>query len=77
MGIATVRGTFNEFEGTLELGEDLSSSKAYGSVEVASVDTSLDRGEFGMTFNQALGSGNVIVSDQVKLSLDISAVKAA
>ena len=77
MGIATVRGTFNEFEGTLELGEDLSSSKAYGSVEVASVDTSLDRGEFGMNFNQALGSGNVIVSDQVKLSLDISAVKAA
>ena len=40
MGIATVRGAFNEFEGTLELGEDLSSSKAYGSVEVASVDTS-------------------------------------
>ena len=156
MGIATVRGEFNEFEGTLELGEDLSSSKAYGSVEVASVDTSeqkrddhlrspdffdaeshpkltfestdiksvdddeleitgdltihgetrpvsfkaeitgtepedpwgnervglevtgkIDRGDFGMTFNQALGSGNVVVSDRVKLSLDISAVKAA
>lgn len=156
MGIATVRGAFTEFEGTLELGEDLSSSRAYGSVEVASVDTAeqtrddhlrspdffhaeehpkltfesteiksagddeleitgdltihgvtkpvsfkaeitgiepedpwgnervglevtgkIDRSDFGMKFNQALGSGNVMVSDQVKLSLDISAVKAA
>ena len=30
-----------------------------------------------MTFNQALGSGNVLVSDRVKLSLDISAIKQA
>jgi polyisoprenoid-binding protein YceI len=37
----------------------------------------LSRGEFGMTFNQALGSGNMLVSDKVKLSLDISAVKQA
>jgi hypothetical protein len=28
-----------------------------------------------MTFNQALGSGNVLVSDKVKLALDISAIK--
>lgn len=35
----------------------------------------LDRRDFGMTFNQALGSGNVLVSDKVKLALDISAVK--
>ena len=30
-----------------------------------------------MKFNQALGSGNVLVSDKVKLALDISAVKQA
>lgn len=155
MGIATVRGEFTEFEGTLELGEDLSTAKAYGTVKVASVDTNepardqhlrsadffdaenhgelrfestsiealdeetfritgqltlhgvtkeivlhadvqgtdvdpwgndrvglevtgeLSRGEFGMKFNQALGSGNMLVSDKVKLSLDISAVKQA
>ena len=155
LGIATVRGAFTKFEGTLELGEDLSTSKAYGTVEVASVDTNedardehlrsadffdaeqfpqitfqsteiksvdddeleitgdlsihgvsnpitlkaelagteedpwgnqrvglevegkLDRKDYGMTFNQALGSGNVLVSDKIKLSLDISAVKAA
>jgi polyisoprenoid-binding protein YceI len=35
----------------------------------------LDRSDFDMKFNQALGSGNVLVSDKVKLLLDISAVK--
>jgi polyisoprenoid-binding protein YceI len=35
----------------------------------------LSRGEYGMKFNQALGSGNMLVSDLVKLSLDISAVR--
>src|SRR3982074_455928 len=39
MGIATVRGEFTEFEGTLEIGEDLSTARAYGTVKVASVDT--------------------------------------
>lgn len=38
---------------------------------------SLSRGEYGMTFNQALGSGNMLVSDTVKIALDVSAVKAA
>ncbi len=41
------------------------------------VTGSLSRGEYGMTFNQALGSGNMLVSDKVKLRLDISAVKQA
>lgn len=35
----------------------------------------LDRSDYGITFNQVLGSGNVLVSDKVKLRLDISAVK--
>jgi polyisoprenoid-binding protein YceI len=155
MGIATVRGEFTEFEGTLEIGEDLSTAKAYGTVKVESVDTSepdrdahlrspdffdaeqfpelrfestriealddeeyritgnltvhgvtnevvlhadfqgtdvdpwgnqrvgleitgqLSRGDYDMKFNQALGSGNMLVSDKVKLALDISAVKQA
>ena len=155
MGIATVRGTFGEFEGRLEAGEDLEHTKAYGSVKTASVNTDqaqrddhlrsadffdaehspeitfestriepidgetfriignltmhgvtkeitleaitdgtetdpqgnlraglevvgqISRGDFEMKFNQALGSGNVAVSDKVKLQLDISAVKAA
>jgi polyisoprenoid-binding protein YceI len=153
MGIATVRGEFTKFEGALEVGDDLSTAKAYGTVKVASVDTNepqrdehlrsadffdvekfpelsfqstriepldgdtfrivgeltmhgvtreieltaevqgadidpwgkqrvgleitgqLSRGDFGMKFNQALGSGNLVVGDKVKLALDISAVK--
>jgi polyisoprenoid-binding protein YceI len=153
MGIANVRGKFNEFEGTLEVAEDLAHSTARGVVKVASVDTneeqrdahlrspdffnvdehpeitfestrvepiddesshvygnltmhgithevklqvllegtdtdpsgneraglevvgSLNRSDFDMKFNQMLGSGNALVGDKVKMSLDISAVK--
>jgi polyisoprenoid-binding protein YceI len=149
LGIATVRGAFLEFEGTLDLDEH----RAYGTVKAASLDTNeqtrdahlrspdffdveehpelrfesteirprsddtyeiegdltirgvtnpivlraelqgtetdpwgnervalevtgkLDRSAWGMTFNQVLGSGNMLVSDRVKLELDISAVK--
>jgi polyisoprenoid-binding protein YceI len=152
MGIATVRGVFGEFSGSVEVGDEI---RAAGTVRTASVDTNepqrddhlrspdffhadehpeltftstriepvdddtfaitgdltihgvtreitlradvqgvdvdpwgnervglevtgqLSRGDFGMTFNQALGSGNVLVSDKVKLALDISAVKQA
>jgi polyisoprenoid-binding protein YceI len=35
----------------------------------------LNRADFGMKFNQALGSGNMLVSDKVKLNLDVSAIK--
>jgi polyisoprenoid-binding protein YceI len=155
MGIATVRGKFTEFEGTLEIGDGPAAAKAYGTVKVASIDTNeaqrdehlrsadffdaathpelrfestriealddeayritgeltlhgvtkeivlhadvqgtdvdpwgndrvglevtgeLSRGEYGMKFNQALGSGNMLVADKVKLSLDISAIRQA
>ena len=155
MGIATVRGEFKEFAGTLEIGNEISSAKAYGTVTVQSVDTNepqrdehlrspdffdvaqypelsfestaieqlddeefritgnltlhgvtaevvlhaelqgtdidpwgnervgleitgqLSRGDYGMKFNQALGSGNMLVADRVKLALDISAVRQA
>jgi polyisoprenoid-binding protein YceI len=41
------------------------------------VSGELSRSEFGMKFNMALGSGNLAVSDKVRLDLDISAVKAS
>jgi polyisoprenoid-binding protein YceI len=37
----------------------------------------LSRQDHEMKFNAALGSGNLVVSDRVKLALDISAVKQA
>ncbi len=153
LGIATVKGQFKEFEGTLEVGPDGASAR--GSVKVASVDTrepqrdehlrsadffeadtypqitfastsitpldadtfevegdftihgvtrplkltatlegtetdhqgnprvglsataQINRSDYEMKFNMALGSGNVVVSDKVKILLEISAVKAA
>ena len=39
MGLATVRGVFTEFDGLIEIGEDLSTARAYGRVSVDSLDT--------------------------------------
>jgi polyisoprenoid-binding protein YceI len=153
LGIATVRGHFEDFEGKLEIGADLASARAYGTVQGASINTNdsgrdehlrsadffgveanpelrfestevravdddtfeiegdltmngvtnpvkltavvqgtetdpwgnervglevigqLNRSDWNMTFNQALGSGNLLVGEKVKLELDISAVK--
>ena len=155
LGIATVRGKFEDFEGTLEIGEGDESARAYGTVQGVSVNTGdagrdehlrsadffgveqnpelrfesaeitqvdddsfeivgdltmngvtkpitltaevqgtetdpwgndrvalevsgqLNRGDWGMTFNQALGSGNRLVGEKVKLQLDIAAIKQA
>jgi polyisoprenoid-binding protein YceI len=155
LGIATVRGKFEDFEGTLEIGEGDESARAYGTVQGVSVNTGdagrdehlrsadffgveqnpelrfesagitqvdddsfevpgdltmngvtkpitltaevqgtetdpwgnervalevtgqLNRGDWDMTFNQALGSGNLLVGEKVKLQLDIAAVKQA
>ncbi len=153
LGIATVKGQFTEFEGTLEIGPD--GASAYGTVKTASVNTrepqrddhlrsadffevdrypeigfrstairptgedefeidseltihgitrpvtlqatlegiepedhqgntrvgvsatgQINRSDFEMRFNAALGSGNVVVSDKVKILVDVSAVKA-
>ena len=155
MGIATVRGKFTEFEGTLTVAKDLHDSRAFGKVRVSSITTAdetrdahlrspdffgadeypeitfestrieaidgessqvfgdltmhgvtrevqlevviqgtaedpwgntrvgleavgvLRRSDFDMKFNQAVGSGNLLVGDKVSVSLDISAVKQA
>lgn len=155
MGLATVRGVFTEFDGFIEIGEDLSTARAYGTVNVESLDTNepqrdehlrspdffdvaaypelrfestsitpldeqtfritgrltvhgvtneivlhaevqgtdvdpwgnervglevsgqLSRTNYGMRFNQTLVSGNILVGDNVSLTLDISAVRQA
>jgi polyisoprenoid-binding protein YceI len=153
LGIATVKGQFKDFEGTLEVTPE--GVNAYGTAETASVDTrepqrdghlrsadffdaennpkitfrstsvkaiddedfeiegdftlhgitrplkliatlegtetdpqgnervgvsataQINRSDHDMKFNMALGSGNVVVSDKVKILLDVSAVKAS
>ncbi|MGC2374378.1 MAG: YceI family protein [Solirubrobacteraceae bacterium] len=153
LGIATVKGQFNEFEGTLEASADV--ARAFGTVDATSVDTrepqrdehlrsadffeverfpqiafqstqirpldedefeidadltihgvtrnvtlkatlegtetdpqgnerigvsastQINRGDYGIKFNAALGSGNLMVSDKVKILVEVSAVKQA
>lgn len=155
MGIANVRGEFTDYSGTLEIGEDLSKARVYGTVDVSSIATGDDqrdahlrspdffdagqfaeitfestkieqlddeeysitgqltihgvtkevvlhaelegadsdpwgnerialdvtgkisRGDYEMKFNQALGSGNMLVADKVSLQIDVSAIKQA
>jgi polyisoprenoid-binding protein YceI len=40
------------------------------------IRTTIDRTDFGLTWQQALAKGGMLVGEQVKLLLDISAVKA-
>jgi polyisoprenoid-binding protein YceI len=155
LGISTVKGNFREFEGQLEIPDDISQAKVTGTIKAASIDTGepkrddhlrsadffgadeypeltfestrievidenefhvtgnltlhgvtgeitlhvevtgteedpwgntrvgieaqgeLNRGEYGMTFNQALGSGNKMVSDKVRIAVEASAIKTA
>ena len=35
----------------------------------------LSRKDYGMKFNAALGSGNAVVADKVKLALDVEAIR--
>ncbi|MEA2156516.1 MAG: hypothetical protein QOE11_2656 [Solirubrobacteraceae bacterium] len=155
LGISTVRGAFREFEGKLEIGDDITAATVTGALKATSIDTGepkrddhlrspdffdadsypeitfestsieaidedefhvtgdltmhgvtkpitlhaevtgteqdpwgntrvglevqgeLSRGDWGMTFNQALGSGNMVVSDKVRINAEISAVKAS
>lgn len=42
-----------------------------------SATTSLDRRDYGITFNKALDAGGVLVGDKVELNLEIEALQAA
>ena len=59
---ATLEGTETDHEGHPRVG--------------VSATTQISRGDYDVKFNMALGSGNVVVGDKVKILLDISAVKA-
>jgi polyisoprenoid-binding protein YceI len=42
-----------------------------------SATTSIDRGDYGLTWNQALETGGIVVGDEIKISIDAELVKAA
>lgn len=74
-GELQIHGVTNtvELEATVE-GSDVD---PWGNTRVAlEARGELSRGDYGMKFNQALGSGNMLVGDKVKLSLALSTVLA-
>ncbi|WP_431958911.1 YceI family protein [Actinacidiphila sp. bgisy160] len=55
-----------------------SATDPYGNLRVGfEGSTTVNRGDWGLTYNAALEGGGVLISDKVKLTFDISALKAA
>jgi polyisoprenoid-binding protein YceI len=75
-GEITVKGTTQPIEliGTVsEGGEDPWGNQRVG----LELEATIDRREFDLKWNQTLPNGNLLVSNQVKLIVSVSAVKAA
>ncbi|MFF4649173.1 YceI family protein [Streptomyces sp. NPDC001380] len=63
---------------TLDLVFNGSATDPYGNLRVGfEGGTTVNRSEWGLTYNAALEGGGVLISDKAKLVLDISAIKAA
>ena len=75
-GDLMLRGVTQPITLTAEIGGGETDAYGFDRVGLEAGGT-ISRSAYGMKFNQALGSGNAVVSDKVKLDLDISAVKAA
>jgi len=75
LGDLTIRGVTGEVEfHAVTQGVD---QDPWGNTRVGlEVTGELEREEFGLTYNQALESGGVLIGKKVKILLDLSAVKA-
>ena len=75
-GDLTINGVTNETVLDAEVtGSDIDQS---GNTRVGlEITGELSRKDYEMKFNAALGSGNLVVSDKVKLAFDVSAVRQA
>ena len=75
LGELTIRGITKEV--VLDVEETGRANDLYGGVRIAYVATTkFDRTDFGLTWNQALEAGGVLVGAEVKVTLDIQAVRA-
>ncbi|HUW16920.1 MAG TPA: YceI family protein [Actinomycetes bacterium] len=73
-GDLTIRGTSRPVKITAEL--EGVSTDPFGSERIGfSGTTTISRKDFGLTWNVALEAGGVLVSDKVKITLDVSAVR--
>lgn len=74
VGDLTIRGTSRPVEIAVELeGVD---KDPFGNERIGfSGETTISRKDFGLTWNVALESGGILVSDKVKITLDVSAIR--
>ena len=76
VGDLTIRGTTREvaLDATYEgRGQD-----PWGGQRVSfSAKTKIDRRDFGLTWNQALETGGILVGNEIKISIELQAVKGA
>jgi polyisoprenoid-binding protein YceI len=73
-GDLTIRGTTREV--TLDAVYDGTGKDPWGGERVSfSANTKIDRREFGLTWNQALEAGGVLVGNEIKVSIEVQAVR--
>jgi polyisoprenoid-binding protein YceI len=76
VGDLTIRGVTREI--TLEAVNEGNTKDPWGNERVGiSATGKLNRGEFNLTWNQALETGGVMLGDEVKLSMDVELVRQA
>jgi polyisoprenoid-binding protein YceI len=76
VGDLTIRGVTRPV--TLDVTNEGAGKDPWGGDRVAfSATTKLDRRDFGLTWNQAIEAGGVLVGNDVKISVDVQAVKQA
>jgi polyisoprenoid-binding protein YceI len=75
-GDLTIKGTTNSV--TIDFDEVGSSQDPFGNTRVGfEGSVTVKRSDWGLTFNAALETGGVLVSEKVTLEFDISAIKSA
>jgi polyisoprenoid-binding protein YceI len=73
-GNLTIKGVTNEIE--LEVEATGTATDPFGNLRAGFEGKGeLNRKDFGLTWNVALEAGGVLVSDKIKLTIDISAIK--
>ncbi len=75
-GDITIKGVTKPIELVGEIGEN--GQDPWGNERIGfEVEGKIDRREFGLEWNQTLPNGNLLVANEVKLVVSVSAVKAA
>ena len=76
VGNLTIKGTTRPI--TLLVTEEGAATDPWGNQKIAfSATGKINRGDFGLTWNAVLETGGVLVSEEVKLSIDAQLVKQA